>query len=425
MWNINLVRIALALLLLVSSSTIVTGEKISGWVSEENCKEQHAKPGGKDCVKKCLRGGAHVGHPEWTPQKMMFVEANNKNVWNILNPEALRGYEGEFVLINAERNAKQNTLKIAEIYPFRKPAASKLFQFQNGFWINLHHFLRACARRELYPEEKPKVELVARLQDDEKKIWNQALEYYETHYAQKDLLFDQEMIVIKNWLVDAGNRTTVSAENFKELRRVLMLAAPVYRKYWWPEHERSNREWIQVAQRLLDQFGERISTRIERAYGVKWPEQPMRVDVSVEAGPFNAYTTVDPVHITISSINAVIQDYGALETLFHESSHAWGFALRQTLDDLSKESKQPLPPDFWHAFLFYTAGEITRTELEQAGIKDYIPYADRNHIYERGWQKARCALQEKWKPFLENKAENAAEAFQQVVQQLNDKNCAD
>jgi len=36
----------------------------AGWISDESCGDQHAKPGRADCVKKCWRGGASVGHPE-------------------------------------------------------------------------------------------------------------------------------------------------------------------------------------------------------------------------------------------------------------------------------------------------------------------------------------------------------------------------
>jgi len=39
----------------------------SGWVSDESCGTQHTKPGRADCVQKCWRGGASVGHPEWKP----------------------------------------------------------------------------------------------------------------------------------------------------------------------------------------------------------------------------------------------------------------------------------------------------------------------------------------------------------------------
>ena len=41
----------------------------TGWISDESCGTQHTKPGRADCVQKCWRGGASVGHPEWKPQR--------------------------------------------------------------------------------------------------------------------------------------------------------------------------------------------------------------------------------------------------------------------------------------------------------------------------------------------------------------------
>src|SRR5882672_11407060 len=45
----------------------------AGWISDEACGAQHTKPGRADCVQKCWRGGASVGHPEWKPQRAVFV----------------------------------------------------------------------------------------------------------------------------------------------------------------------------------------------------------------------------------------------------------------------------------------------------------------------------------------------------------------
>ncbi len=43
----------------------------AGWISDESCGTQHTKPGRGDCVQKCWRGGASVGHPEWKPQRVL------------------------------------------------------------------------------------------------------------------------------------------------------------------------------------------------------------------------------------------------------------------------------------------------------------------------------------------------------------------
>lgn len=412
-WKLNA---AVLFLCLLFQPALEAAEKFTGWVSEENCKEQHTKQGGKDCVKKCLRGGAHVGHPEWTPQKMMFIEEGSKAAWMVANPETLKGYEGERVSVNAESHAEEKTLRIEKVFPYREPVHSTLFELRNGFWINLHHFLRGTARRELHPESKPKVEFVVTLSDEEKESWKEGVEYYKTHFAEKDLIFNSEIWAVKNWFADAGNETVLRDGPDPKLKEILMKAAPVYRKHWWPEHQRANQEWILVAQRLLDQFGNRIAKRLETAYGKKWQRLP--ADVTVEAGWSGAYTTGNPVHITIASTETKIQDYAALETLFHEASHGWGRWIQEETEKIAAKKEQSLPKDFWHALIFHTAGEITSNELEQVGIRDYIPYAELNKLYDRGWTSARCALEKSWKMHVLNGNQDTQKALDEAIADL-------
>jgi len=79
----------LAIVISGSSKSIT----VTGWVSDEACGAEHTKPGGTDCVLKCLRGGAQVGHPEWKPQRMVLVADKSKKIWIVENPEALKGHD--------------------------------------------------------------------------------------------------------------------------------------------------------------------------------------------------------------------------------------------------------------------------------------------------------------------------------------------
>ncbi len=84
----------------------------TGWVSDESCGALHTKPGGEDCVLKCLRGGAHVGHPEWKPQRMVFVADDGQKIWVVVNPKALKGLEGKHVTITGQLNSATKTLRV-------------------------------------------------------------------------------------------------------------------------------------------------------------------------------------------------------------------------------------------------------------------------------------------------------------------------
>src|SRR6195256_712403 len=61
----------------------------TGWISDEACGAQHMKPGRADCVQKCRRGGASVGHPEWKPQRAVFVADDNHVIWIFQNTDVV------------------------------------------------------------------------------------------------------------------------------------------------------------------------------------------------------------------------------------------------------------------------------------------------------------------------------------------------
>jgi len=87
---------------------------VTGWVSDKACGAEHTKPGGADCIRKCLRGGAAIGHPEWKPQEMVLVNDTGE-IWLVENPSALSGNEGRHVRVNCHLNRKKNKLRVIAI----------------------------------------------------------------------------------------------------------------------------------------------------------------------------------------------------------------------------------------------------------------------------------------------------------------------
>ena len=73
-------------------------KRLVGWVSDAACGAQHTKPGGEDCVRKCIRGGEHI-NPEWKAQKMVLVADDGKTTWIVENPSSLAGLEGKRVRV--------------------------------------------------------------------------------------------------------------------------------------------------------------------------------------------------------------------------------------------------------------------------------------------------------------------------------------
>jgi len=87
----------------------------AGWISDEACAAQHTKRGGADCVQKCWRGGASVGHPEWKPQRAVFVADADRAIWIVENPEAVRDFPGGHVLVAGEFDSAKKTIHVEKI----------------------------------------------------------------------------------------------------------------------------------------------------------------------------------------------------------------------------------------------------------------------------------------------------------------------
>jgi hypothetical protein len=255
---------------------------------------------------------------------------------------------------------------LASALPAAQP--KPLFSFHSNAWLNLHHYIRANARGGPAPTG---------LSDAERALWAAGVEFYKP-YATRDVLFDQGMVDIKDALHGAEGKTSLDGVKIDPaLRTMLERVMPVYQRRWWPEHDRGNREWITAVQPLLERHGAAISQAITRTYSVPWPSVPIPVDVSAIAGPVGAYGTTNPPHVMVSSTDADLRGYRSLEILFHEGSHGLGLfpVLIQPLGQAAAEQKVKLPPQLWHAVLFYTAGEFATRELKARGV-DYTPYAN-------------------------------------------------
>ncbi len=88
---------------------------LAGWISDENCGARHTKPGGADCIRKCMHGGQDIGHPEWKPQRAVFVADADKKVWVVENPEAIKGQEGQRVRVIGRLDATRNSIRVARV----------------------------------------------------------------------------------------------------------------------------------------------------------------------------------------------------------------------------------------------------------------------------------------------------------------------
>jgi hypothetical protein len=263
-------------------------------------------------------------------------------------------------------------LLIAAVAP-----AQRLFDFRSDFWINLHHFL--------YQEA-----LANPPGDSGSAEWNSAVAYYRREFSKRDLLQDDGMVRIHNDLPDL---TALPPDLAAELR----LAAPVYRARWWTAQNEANLAWIHAVEPLIARYGDGLKTDLERIYQTPWPPSPIRTDVCSYASWAGAYTTLHPPHITVSSAKPENSGPAALEVLFHEASHALALKVSEALSsEAASQRKLFRRRAFWHAIVFYTAGELV-----QRRIDGYTPYAVNYSLYDRAWPGALPVLEKDWKPYID------------------------
>jgi hypothetical protein len=267
-------------------------------------------------------------------------------------------------------------------------AQQTTFDFHSNFWVNLHHFLYEQALSKS-PEQS------------DSEAWNQAVDVYRTDITKHELL-SRDIAGINIALSKIENTESLQGSGLDaELTQTLERAAPVYKARWWPQHNRQNLSWIDAATPLVAKYEAAMKKDLAAAYQTPWPSTPIRTDVAEYASWAGAYTLDEPTLITISSKEPGAQT--VVETLFHEASHALIQKISDALTaELDSQKKLFQRRAFWHAVLFYTAGEVAERHLDH-----YTMFGVKDGILERGWPGALPILKKDWQPYLDGKIDLA------------------
>jgi hypothetical protein len=247
--------------------------------------------------------------------------------------------------------------------------ATLWFQFHSSFWPNLHHFLYQEARirhRRPLPAVAAILSDTAALTPAEQAAWNDAVTYYDTAFAQRQLGFDPTLIDVNYALADADSSPLVAHQRLPApLVTALTTAAPIYRRYFWAHHDSANRAWIAATAGELAAHGDTLALALTRVYRVPFPGAPVRVEVVAYASWAGAYTTINPTLITISSQYERHRGSLGLEQLVHETSHAMMDSVDAAFGTRAHRG------DVEHTIIFFTAGELVRRE-----IPSHTPFAE-------------------------------------------------
>ena len=276
--------------------------------------------------------------------------------------------------------------------PVDRPAArgrrAQLFEFHVGKWVNLHQLL--YARTSRWGPERAESE-------PEDAAWLAALDHYRTAFDHRNflaLLADPDLAPINRTLSQIGDGPLQGLDPV--LTGHLERAGASYDRTW-PADRGRNRDWIAALEPALARHGDALAGALAAAYGVPWPDRPIRVDVSIHAGPVGAYTVLDPTHVTITSSSPQYTGDAALEMIFHEASHALVDPLVEKLTAECARQGKPVPPRLWHALLFYATGEVVRRRLGPS----YVPYADKNGLWARGMADHERPIKQHWPQYLD------------------------
>jgi hypothetical protein len=315
-----------------------------------------------------------------------------------------------------------------------------VFEFHSGFWVNLHHFLyhEARARQEAKitggsvgtsksgPVLKQGPDATVTLTPTEQKAWDEAIAYYTANYANKDMQINIDLTLLKNQLGDFEDCNELLGKKKRacdaglpgNIGVILEAAAPVYRAHWWPDHDRANRRWVVRVAPLVREQGVGLSEHLADIYQAKWPKEKIRVDVCAYANAAGAYTTLDPLRVTIASTDSRNQGSRALGVLFLEASHDIALPVESAISRECKQRDKPIPRDLWHALILYTTSEVIKPVLEgiatlppQPPDQDSQPHqrpkfsgvtsemlAD---FKQRGWDEYLLLLTMYWQPYLD------------------------
>ncbi len=311
-----------------------------------------------------------------------------------------------------------------------------VFEFHSGFWANLHHFLYYQARARL--AAKPPQDSAAKssqpafkpssapaLSPAEQKAWDDAITYYAANYANKDLSINIDLVLLKNQIEDFEDCDELTGRKKPRcdaglpgrVGYILDAAAPVYRAHWWADQDRANRRWVIRVAPLVREQGVGLSERLADIYQTRWPRERIRVDVCAYANAAGAYTTLDPLRVTIASTDPRNQGPEALEVLFHEASHGIAAPVEEAISRECKQRDKPIPRDLWHALIIYTTGEVLRPVFKDAQVAkangdeapqppkpNIVPYALKDILTQRGWEEYHLLLSLYWQPYLDGKA---------------------
>ncbi len=325
--------------------------------------------------------------------------------------------------------------------PPESPVWLPVFQFRSNFWVNLQHFLYLQARVQRgFPVGRiggpaPNAWAAANLSQlspAQRHAWQNAVGYYAEHFADYSFPYDSFLVRVDDRLSQMGDCPDITGKPDPscaagvdpKLTSILEEAAPIYRAYWWPQQNNANRAWIAQASKQVHLHGGRPAEFLALEFQYTWPADPIPIDVTLYAGPYGAYTTLGPLHISISSADPHNQGPLALEVVFREASHMLAWPVERAIAERCRAETKAIPRDLWHALAFYTTARVLKSAFANPshsaeGARRLASFAagERAYVAAHGWQGYDKLLRLYWQPYLDGQT-NMQSAIDDLVDAL-------
>jgi len=268
------------------------------------------------------------------------------------------------------------------------------FEFQNNYWVNLHHFLYQKADggqlRKLEEDgldfiEIGEIKAYEQLSSKEKQILNQAIKYYKDSLITKSLRRDLNDLRI--WLNEKEEFKIISDVSFgEEFTTIINSFSPIYEKHFWEIHKAHNLSVLKKNIATVDEIEDEVINKMERLSLNKWPDSTkVRVDITTYANWAGAYTSSKPkMNIVLSTLDPHNMTTSFVETILHEGSHLlYLFGESPVRDKFyfkSEELEMEFPRNLWHASMFYLCDRATQDALSEQNI-NHIMLIDEKNIF--------------------------------------------
>ena len=270
------------------------------------------------------------------------------------------------------------------------------FEFENNYWVNLHHFLYQRADgsqfRKLQSDSLKFIDIgemaiEKRLSEYEQRFLNEAIKYYKDSIITKTLR--RELNANRNWLQDKEENQVILDTLFgKNFTQILNKVSPLYREYFWDIHKSHNYSILNEHIATIDEIEEEVIEKMERLSLNQWPDSTkVRVDLTAYANWAGAYTTSIPkMNIIVSTLDPSKVTSSFVETVLHEGSHLLylfdASPIRDKIYFRSEELNVQFPRNLWHASMFYLCGRATQDELQKLGVQHEM-IMDVNNIFSK------------------------------------------